>query len=61
MQMEKVAAIGRAMRPSILDNLRSRQASLRQQLDDVTAAIDAMESNPEAAKLLETVSKVANF
>lgn len=43
--------------PSILDTLRRKQRDLSTRLADVTAAIDAMEKNPEAGKVPELVAR----
>lgn len=43
--------------PSMLDNLKRRQREAAERLNDLNAAIAAMEANPEVAKVLELVAK----
>lgn len=43
--------------PSMLDTLKRRQKEATERLDDLNAAISALESNPEVAKVLELVAR----
>lgn len=43
--------------PSLLDNLKRRQRDAAERLNDLNAAIAALEANPEVAKVLELVAK----
>lgn len=43
--------------PSMLDNLKRRQRDAAERLNDLNAAIAALEANPEVAKVLELVAK----
>jgi hypothetical protein len=43
--------------PSMLDTLKRRQKDATERLNDLNAAISALESNPEVAKVLELVAR----
>jgi len=43
--------------PSLLETLKRRQKELASRLDDVTAAVNALETNPEISKVLELVAR----
>ena len=53
-------ALGTA-RMTVTDRLRARRDQLAKELQEVNDALDAMESNPEAAKLVDTLSKLGHF
>lgn len=42
---------------SLLMNLKRRQMQAKSELDSVTAAIEALNKNPEVANILELISK----
>jgi hypothetical protein len=46
-----------ASSPSLLDNLKRRQKEAQSRLEDLNAAITALESNPEVARVLELVAR----
>lgn len=48
---------GPSRNPTLLEQLKSKQSQLRIQLDDIDAAIAALEKNPELAQILETVAR----
>ena len=43
---------------SLLQQLSERKANAERSLSEINAAIDALNSNPEVAKLLDLISKV---
>jgi hypothetical protein len=57
-QAKEVAAAQMARPMTLRDILGHRKASLETQLADVTEAINALDSNPEFLKVLESVQKV---
>lgn len=57
-QIKQLDKYGSSRQETLLETLKMRAAQLRSQLADIDAAIDALESNPDIAKLLETVAKV---
>lgn len=45
----------------VVSILKQRQSHLQSQLDEVNAALAALEANPEIAKTLELVTKAARY
>jgi hypothetical protein len=45
---------------SLISNLKRKQLRAQSELDSVTAALTALEKNPEIANLLELISKAGN-
>jgi len=43
--------------PSILSTLKRKKMGLQEQLDIVNAALEAMEKNPEIAKVFELITR----
>ncbi len=50
-----------AQRPTITQRLEARRDGLRQDLEAVEAALARMKDNPEAASLVDTLSKLGHF
>lgn len=48
-------------RPTMTETLRERKAQLERQLAEVTAALVALESNPEVQKVLDLLQKVRHL
>lgn len=44
--------------PSMLQNLKEKRNNMQRRLDDLDAAIKALEENPNVAKVLELVARV---
>jgi hypothetical protein len=59
-QLEKMAQCGTQAirRPSVMENLQEQRKQLVEQLGYVDAAIQALEENPGAAKVMEALGKV---
>lgn len=55
---EPVNESGMIQRATIKQRLTRQQKELSERLNQVNAALDAMEKNPEAAELFELISKV---
>lgn len=45
---------------SLISNLKRKQLRAQSELDSVTAALTALEKNPEIANLLELISKAGH-
>ena len=45
--------------PSLTKRLLTQQAQLRSQLAKIDAALEALESNPEVARIVNAISKIA--
>ena len=52
-------SIAKVASESIKERLQSKQARLEKQLADTNAALEAMEANPEVAKVMELVMKAS--
>ncbi len=46
---------------SVLESLQSRKNTLKTQVNDLEAAITALEANPEILNVLELIRKVQRF
>jgi hypothetical protein len=42
---------------TLMNNLKRKQLRAKSELDSVTAALEALEKNPEVANILELISK----
>lgn len=49
---------GKFVQPSIEDRLLQRKNALESDLNDVNAALEALQSNPEVLKIMCLISKV---
>jgi dienelactone hydrolase len=49
------------IKPQLREGLVSRRTRLQSQLKDLDAAIEALDANPEVAKLLELVGKASRY
>lgn len=52
---------GSLKRQSIRENLENTKRRLTQQLSDTTAALEALEANPEVARVIELVAKAGRL
>lgn len=50
-------APSQAISPSLVDQFRRTQLELKDRLERVTAALDALEKNPEVCKVLELIAR----
>lgn len=60
-QMEALAPAKTLVKPEIRVGLESKKQRLEQQLADVNAALQALDANPEVAKLLELVGRASRY
>ena len=49
------------VKPEIKEGLLDRKNKIEKQLADINAAIDALNKNPEVARLLELVGKASRY
>lgn len=47
------------VKPDLREGLKNRRDRLQQQVDEIDAAIKALEANPEVAKVLELVGRAS--
>lgn len=52
---------GLISKPDLREGLIFRLNRLKQQTDDIQAAIDALDKNPEVARILELVGKASRY